>query len=131
MKRSAVLLALLLGACAAVPPAAVPLAGQWGGLHVALVLTPSGGALDYDCAAGTIDQPLVPGTDGRFAALGRHTPGMGGPERIGEVRPSRPARYSGSVRGDEVTLTVRLDDGTMIGPYALRRGAEPRLMRCL
>jgi hypothetical protein len=31
----------------------------WGGDHVNLVVTDAGGALEYDCAHGTIDQPLV------------------------------------------------------------------------
>ena len=123
---------LLAGGCQSLPAAQVPLIGQWGGQHVGLVLSEAGGQLDYDCAAGTIDGPIFVQRNGRFAAAGRHTPGTGGPERVGEVRPSFPARYSGLVTG--ATMTLRVDvpaQGFVIGPYRLRRGSEPVLMRCL
>ena len=128
------LVAIAMAACVPVAPAAPagPLVGQWGGQHVGLMLDSSGGTLDYDCAAGRIDGPVLPGRDGRFVAAGTHTPGTGGPERIGEARPSYPARYSGSVSGDWMTLRVDVPDrGIVIGPYRLRRGAQPMLMRCL
>lgn len=132
MRRvAAVAAAILLAACASTPRAASPLTGQWGGTHVSLILTETGGTLDYDCAAGTIDGPLMVAPDGSFSGVGRHTPAAGGPERVGEVRPSFGARYEGTVRRDRMTLQVRVDNGVAIGPYALRRGAEPVLFRCL
>lgn len=131
MNRLMLLAAAMLGSCATMP-ASGPLTGSWGGRHVGLVLTEAGGSLDYDCAAGTIAGALTAGPDGRFAGAGTHTPGTGGPERVGEVRPSYPARYSGSVRGDMMMLRVDVPaQGIVIGPYRLRRGAEPQLLRCL
>ena len=124
-------LALAASACASVPPAGVPVTGRWGGDHVGLELTPSGGTLDYDCAAGRIDGPVLPRADGTFQAFGIHTPGTGGPERVGVVPPSHSARYDGSLRGDSMTLQVRVETGVLVGPFTLRRGAEPLLMRCL
>lgn len=124
-------LLLALAACAGVPSAGVPLTGRWGGQHVGLELGPAGGTLDYDCAAGRIDGPLLPRADGSFEASGTHTPGTGGPERFGVIPPSHPARYSGVVRGDRMTLRVAVANGTAIGPVTLRLGAEPVLMRCL
>lgn len=122
---------LLVAGCATMAPAG-PVTGSWGGQHVGLVLDATGGTLDYDCAAGRIDGPVATGPDGRFVARGTHTPGTGGPEREGEVRPSYPANYSGSVRGDRMVLRVYVPArGFVIGPYELRRGADPILMRCL
>jgi hypothetical protein len=134
MKRkfAAALFSVAIASCA--PVASMPsasLTGQWGGEHAGLMLGSSGGALEYDCAAGTIG-PVRAGADGRFVAAGTHTPNTGGPERVGEVRPSYPARYRGSVSGDWMTLRADVPDrGIAIGPYRLRRGAEPMLMRCL
>ncbi len=125
------LLLLLAAGCASVPPAGVPLTGRWGGDHAGLELTPTGGTLDYDCAAGRIDGPLLSRADGTFQASGTHTPGTGGPERVGVVPPSFAARYDGAVRGDRMTLQVRVENGVLVGPFMLRRGAEPMLMRCL
>jgi hypothetical protein len=120
----------MLGGCAAVPPSPAPLTGDWGGEHVELHLGGAGGTLDYDCAHGTIG-PVVPNAAGRFTAAGSHTPEHGGPVREGEVLPSHAAQYSGTVHGDRMTLEGRTDDGVRLGPFALRRGAQPMLMRCL
>ena len=121
---------LLLGACASVPPAGVPVTGQWGGPHIGLALDASGGRIEYDCAAGTIG-PVVPRQGGSFTATGTHITGFGGPERVGQTRPTQAAQFSGAVRGDRMTLHVQVADGVVLGPFELRRGAEPMLLRCL
>ena len=130
MIRALIPLALLAG-CAAVPPAGTTLTGRWGGEHVGLTLGAAGGTIEYDCGSGAVSGPITPRGDGSFAATGTHSPGHGGPEQVGEVHPSFAARYTGSVRGDVMTLTVKVENGVLIGPYTLRRGAEPVLMRCL
>lgn len=124
-------LALLAG-CATPASSLQPLSGVWGGPHIGIVFEPGGGKVEYDCGAGTIAGPVEPGAGGAFEARGTHTPGQGGPERIGFTPPSFPARYSGSVRGDTMTLLVDVPAmKARIGPYTLRRGAEPMLLRCL
>ena len=123
--------AAALSACATLPPAGVPLTGEWGGTHVGLKLSEAGGALEYDCAAGTIDEPLLPRLDGTFEVEGMHTPGWGGPERSGEVRPSFRTRYRGAVRGNRMSLQARVENGVALGPFTLVRGAEPIIFRCL
>lgn len=106
--------------------------GSWGGTHVSLELGPNGGVLEFDCASGTIDEPVRTGPGGRFAARGTHVPGQGGPEREGYEPPRLPAEYSGEAEGDRMTLNVRVPStGVEIGPLALRRGAEPMILRCL
>lgn len=122
---------LASAACTSIAPIG-SVTGAWGGTHVGLNLSASGGQLDYDCASGRIIGPVIVGSDGRFAATGTHTPGTGGPDRVGEVKPSWPARYSGRVKGNEMTLRVEVPErAIVIGPLRLRRGAEPNLMRCL
>jgi hypothetical protein len=121
----------LLGACATTVPAR-PVTGAWGGEHVGLMLTSTGGQLEYDCAGGAITEPLIPDPDGSFAADGTHTPGLGGPDRIDYVPPSYPARYTGKVSGETMTLRVAVPSRDLtLGPLRLRRGAEPRILRCL
>ena len=123
------LLVLLLNACQAAPLAEGMFMGAWGGRHIGLQLTARGGALDYDCAAGTIDEFVRVDASGRFTARGTHTPGIGGPERVDVPHPHLPAQYSGRIQGERMTLSVRAPDE--LGPFALAQGAEPILMRCL
>ena len=127
-------LPLLLAACAApgVGPDAVPrtVTGDWGGPHVGLRLHADGGAIEYDCANGTLDAPLVVDATGAFRVAGTHVRGHGGPARQGEVLPVEPATYQGTVRGDRMALEVRT---TSMAPatYALQRGAPAQVFKCL
>jgi hypothetical protein len=126
-----VVLASALAACATAP-APGPLAGSWGGRGIGLTLDQQQGRLEYDCASGTIAGPLLPDAAGRFAATGTHTPDEGGPERIDRPRPAFPARYNGTVRRDEMRLFVDVPGRDLhLGPFTLRRGAQPILLRCL
>lgn len=131
MLRLVIAVAALSG-CTSLQVAPPPLIGSWGGMHVGLTLEAVGGRLDYDCAAGTITGPILVDSVGRFRAVGTHTPGIGGPVRQGDVPPAFPAIYHGRVRGDAMTLAISVPSrGFVIGPYELRRGADPRLLRCL
>ncbi|MFD0738824.1 hypothetical protein ACFQZQ_05975 [Lysobacter koreensis] len=138
MHRLAVLLlcAWLAAACALPRPAAADralgsaLEGRWGGAHVDLQLSQSGGRIEYDCAEGTLDAAVVPAADGSFRVPGRHVHGHGGPARIGERLPSRPALYEGRVDGDRMQLRIRVDADTL-GPYSVQRGAAAQLFKCL
>jgi hypothetical protein len=130
MKMLAVSLLLLAAGCAGVPPAPSALAGDWGGVHVALRLGEAGGTLEYDCANGTIG-PLAIASGGRFTATGTHTPEAGGPVREGQVFPRWRTTYSGTVLGERMTLEGDIETGVKLGPFELRRGAEPMLMKCL
>ncbi len=118
-------------------PCSTDLAGpmtpsEWGGEHIGLTVGASGGTIEYDCAAGTIDQPIVAATNGEFIAQGTHTRGHGGPARDGEIPDLHPARYSGWTDGKEMRLTVTLTDtGEKLGDFTLIRGQSPRVFRCL
>jgi hypothetical protein len=125
-------LAVAIGCATASPAKQRALAGSWGGRHIGLELTAEGGRVEYDCAHGTIDGPVVPDREGRFEAAGTHVAEHGGPVREGEEERGRPARYRGKVAGKTLKLTVTLvDSGEEIGAFTLTRGATPRLMKCL
>jgi len=92
----------------------------------------TGARLEYDGAAGVIEEPLRPDADGRFTATGLHTPGRGGPIREGEVLPSFRARYDGQVKDTELSLRVTLTETAVeVGVFQLRRGSPGVLFRCL
>lgn len=131
MRPAALISALLLAACTAVPRPAGPVTGAWGGPHIGLVLDASGGTIEYDCASGRLTEPLLPRPSGDFEVQGTHSPGHGGPAIEGEVLPTYRARFTGRVRGDRMTLAGRVENGVLLGPFNLRRGAEPGIFRCL
>jgi hypothetical protein len=106
--------------------------GAWGGDHVGLVLTATGGTLEYDCAHGTIDEPFVTDSAGRFQLMGTHTREHGGPIGRDEKADKHPARYTGGVDGDTMTLTVTLTDSNeVLGTFTLTRGRIARVFKCL
>jgi hypothetical protein len=130
--RSALLATALAAGCATPQRADEPVIGMWGGPRVGLELTPAGGSVAYDCAAGTIDEPIRPDAAGRFAAVGSHVPGHGGPDRVDEVSSRFPARYAGRIEGATMTLRVTVPARALeLGPFQLRRDAPPDLLRCL
>ena len=120
-----------LAGCAALALSPTNITGQWGGPHVSLLVEGGLGTIEYDCASGTIDTLVIPAPDGSFTATGTHRPGQGGPIRVGQIFISYRAIYSGTVKKDQMTLSARVEDGTMIGPFSLVRGSQGQLTRCL
>jgi hypothetical protein len=107
-------------------------AGSWGGMGIGMVITGTGARIEYDCAHGTISEPLRLGADGRFDVRGLHFPEHGGPVREGEEPRGRPVRYTGHVTGENMTLTVRHEESdTPAGSYKLVRGKTGRIRKCL
>jgi hypothetical protein len=127
------LLLLIIGASAACGSSVTgPVRpGDWGGEHIGLAVAPSGATVEYDCARGTIDEPLV-AVEGRFTAVGTHIREHGGPVREDEIPETHPARYEGRIDGETMALEVTLtDSGEKLGLFTLVRGQSPRVFKCL
>jgi len=106
--------------------------GTWGGDHVGMEVTDDGATLDYDCAHGTIDEPLVLDGQGDFDVTGTHVTEHFGPQPGDGKSDSHPARYTGHVEGESMTLTVTLTDTQEeFGTFKLAFGASPRVVKCL
>jgi len=104
---------------------------EWGGDHIGLTVSTNGGALEYDCASGSIDQSIV-ARNGNFIVQGTHSPGHGGPIREGEIAERHPAQYEGWTDGDTMRLSVTLTDtGQKLGSFTLIRGRSPHVFRCM
>ena len=109
-----------------------PHAGQWGAMGIAMEVTEYGARIEYDCAHGTIDQPLVLDAEGRLDVKGLHYREHGGPIRQEEVSRGVPVRYVGQVTGDTMTVTVTPDGSdSPIGNHQLVRGKMGRIHKCL
>jgi hypothetical protein len=105
--------------------------GQWGGPHVSLEAADTGAALEFDCAHGSIKAPLSLGADGRFHLPGTFIREHGGPIRIGEAEDSQEARYSGTIRGATMTLSIELArDQITDGPFTLQFESPGKIFKC-
>jgi hypothetical protein len=125
--------ALRIAGAAGLPPLArrhqVP-PGPWGGEHVRMIVNSSGAVLEYDCATGRIDRPLILDAKGGFNAQGSYVPEHGGPRRDDDAGATG-ARYVGRVRGETMRLTVTLEQTkTPVGVFTLTRGGDPLLTKC-
>ena len=121
---------LALTACDTIqkPPT---LSGPYGGPHIGLLIQGGLGDVQFDCAAGTIDDPFPSAKEIPFHLTGTYRAGATGPVRVGQIFSSQPATYTGTVNKDNsITLSVALDDGTAFGPFTLTPGATPQLTHC-
>jgi hypothetical protein len=103
--------------------------GAWGGDHISLEVGEKSASVEYDCAHGVIEGPLAVDASGRFKLRGTHTPERGGPIRADEQPKSHPANFVGSISGNTMTLTLKLegfDDET----FTLEKGREANLFKC-
>jgi len=103
----------------------------WGGAHVRMEMTAQGATIEFDCAHGSILQPVQPNAAGEFTAAGSYTPERGGPVMKDNPPRDLPATYKGSISGDTMHLEVLLSDKTRQPPsFTLTRGAMGRVVKC-
>ena len=104
--------------------------GAWGGQGILVQVSEKGAEVEFDCARGQIAQPITLDKHGDFEVAGTFTAGHGGPVRRDENPQAAPARYSGHVDGDAMSLTVSRGE-EKVGSYSLTRGSQPHLTKCL
>ena len=103
--------------------------GVWGGEHINLNVSAKSATIEYDCAHGAINGPLVIDKNGNFNLRGTHTPERGGPVRAGESPEGHPASYTGSIKGTTMTLTLKVGDSEA-ETFTLEKGKPGELVKC-
>jgi hypothetical protein len=103
--------------------------GLWGGEHISIEVGEKSATIEYDCAHGVIDGPLVVDSNGRFNLRGTHTQERGGPVRADEEPRRRPATYTGSISGNTMTLTLKLSESD-VETFTLEKGKPGDLLKC-
>lgn len=104
--------------------------GVWGGQHIQIKVGANSATIEYDCASGVIDGPLVINSDGNFNLRGSHRMERGGPTRADEQPRRISATYTGSVKGNTMTLTLKLAGSSDEETFTLERGKEGEIVRC-
>jgi hypothetical protein len=106
--------------------------GVWGGPHVNINVSSKSATIAFDCAHGTITGPLVMDSKGHFSWEGTYTMERGGPVRMDEKANDRPAAYTGSIKGQSMTLTVKLtEQEEAIDTFVLTHGKTGRIVKCM
>ena len=126
-------LVLLIAASAASRPRRMQRVstGMWGAVHIRIDVGQNSASIDYDCANGTIEGPLTFDSKGRFTWRGTHRREGPGPIRVGREPKALPAIYTGSVKGDTMTLTVKLTDtNEVVDTFTLKRGSYGKVFKC-
>jgi hypothetical protein len=105
--------------------------GTWGGENAGLIADDTSAHVHIACTYGNVHQAIEPGSGGRFDVAGDYVL-RAYPVAVG---PTLPARFSGTVRGKLMTLTVTVADTTAdttvtLGPVRLQLGREPQMQMC-
>jgi hypothetical protein len=107
-------------------------AETWGGEHVSADVGADAVSFEFDCAHGRADGPLSLGRDGTFDLRGYFVRERGAAASAGQEDNRLPARYSGRVKRETMTLAVTLTDTRQeIGTFTLTRGHAGRLTKCM
>ena len=105
--------------------------GKWGGQGVAMEIGDKGGTIEFDCAHGTISERITANANGTFAVKGTFIREHPGPIRKDEDPQASAVTYSGTVDGENMTLTISPEgNGETLGTYKLTQGKEGRLRKC-
>jgi hypothetical protein len=126
-------LVLLIAASAASRPRRMQRlsTGTWGAPHIRIQVDEGSATIDYDCAHGTIAGPLTFDSKGRFTWRGTHTRERPGPIRVGQESNGASVIYTGSVKGETMTLTVKLaSTSEVVDTFTLTRGGKGRVFKC-
>jgi hypothetical protein len=128
-------LVLLVGACAAgatsVPADHLIPLGTWGGDDGGLIVGDTSMHLHVGCTFGDVSGRVVVDVNGRFDVAGNYML-RAFPIAVG---PPVPARFTGRIDGERLTITATVDDTvthqTVVrGPVTLILGTEPRMIDC-
>jgi hypothetical protein len=111
------------------PPASVSL-GLWGGSDLEMQVTSHGATLEFDCAQGTIAEPLSLDEAGKFQVKGTFQT-QGGAIKRNQPSQGADVVYTGTVQGDTMRLefTVGENKGSP-EKFTLVRGQAGNLKKC-
>lgn len=104
--------------------------GSWGGKHISLEITQTGGTLEFDCAHGEFAGKAKLDRQGRFSVEGIYVEEHGGPRRETQST-SIAVIYAGQINGKKMKLTInRKDNKKSLGSFTLRHGEEAFIVKC-
>jgi hypothetical protein len=120
-------LAVVLACYNSATPPITEVRGTWGGDNAGLIASDTSAHVHIGCTLGDTKGPIHPDADGRFEATGTYNVDAYPVDR----GIFHPARFSGRIIGQSMTLTVVLtDNDRQLGPVTLTYGKEPKMGPC-
>ena len=117
----------LLACSAATSTPITDVVGTWGGDNAGMIITGTDVHVHIGCTVGDAVGPIRTDANGRFQATGTYNVDAYPVNRGIE----HPARFSGQIVGQSMTLTVTLTDtARVLGPVTLIYGKEPKMGPC-
>ena len=115
----------------AAPTKAVP-NGVWGGEHIRMEVNDSGADIEFDCARGSISQPLELDDKGRFKVQGTYIAETPAPAAVdsGLTASGVKATYTGTLSGSSLRLEVFIEGQDMPRAFDLVQGHQGHLATC-
>ena len=104
--------------------------GQWGGTHINMDVDEHSATIEFDCATGEINGPLKVDGEGKFQLPGTFTPERGGPVRADEKRQAQQAIYTGTIKGNTMTLTLKVSGTDESETFTLEHNKPGDLFKC-
>jgi hypothetical protein len=126
--RFSTVLFILAAACTTNPSDPITeIKGTWGGDDAGLIASDTSAHVHIGCTLGDTSAPIRPDASGNFDVSGTYNVDAYPVDR-GIVHP---ARFTGYVSGNDLTITVTLtDNGIQLGPARLVKGKEPKMGPC-
>ena len=119
---------LALVACSAATSTPITdIAGTWGGDNAGMIVTGTDVHVHIGCTLGDAVGPISTDANGRFEVTGTYNVDAYPVDR----GITHPARFTGQIVGQTMTLTVSLTDtARVLGPVTLVYGKEPKMGPC-
>lgn len=115
-----------------VPPSKAVPNGMWGGEHIRMEVNDSGADIEFDCARGSISQPLELDDKGRFKVEGIYkaeTPAPAAADGGSPVSGVK-ATYTGILTGSSLRLEVFIEGQDTPRTFDLEQGDQGQLAKC-
>lgn len=108
-----------------------PLTGTWRSHSAEVTLSGQGGSIQFGCASGTINAPVILNVQGEFSVDGSYTQGSGvaPPPEVPPPTP-QPTVYSGKVSGETLTFSFQIKGGSTSGPITVVRDSPDQVIFC-
>jgi hypothetical protein len=128
MKGAAFVLAIaVLAGCDSPFPPGATVRGTWGANNAGLLADDTSAHVHIGCTYGAMHEPIVLDMSSRFDVAGEQNI-TAHPVDLGILHP---ARFTGSINGRTMTLTVTLTDTAVtLGPVELTFEKEPMMGPC-